>query len=93
MHDQTLPQTVELTAAPLTSSSPVRRPLRYHDRAIFTDLDECLLTDPQGLPSLIELIRAQHKVATLRHCHRQTPGLRAEHDQASSHLRTARAHH
>ncbi|MFT5172379.1 MAG: sucrose-phosphate synthase [Gammaproteobacteria bacterium] len=61
---RTIRPVVDRTSAPLTSSSPVRRPLRYHDRAIFTDLDKCLLTDPQELPPLIELIRSQHKVAT-----------------------------
>ncbi len=55
---------VERTEAPLTAVPRVRRPLLYHDRAIFTDLDECLLTDPDSLPALAVLIRDHHKDVT-----------------------------
>jgi len=41
-----------------------RRPMLYHDRAIFTDLDQNLLGDPASLKRLIELIRANKKCAT-----------------------------
>jgi sucrose-phosphate synthase len=48
---------------------PVRAPLRrlpslYHDRAIFSDLDQNLLTDPKSLASFINVMRENRKYAT-----------------------------
>ncbi len=41
-----------------------RRPMLYHDRAIFTDLDQNLLEDPAVLPRFVERMRANRKCAT-----------------------------
>jgi sucrose-phosphate synthase len=41
-----------------------RRAMLYHDRAIFTDLDQNLLGDPQSLPALINVLRENRKCAT-----------------------------
>ena len=41
-----------------------RRPMLYHDRAIFTDLDQNLLGDQESLKQLITLIRNNRKCAT-----------------------------
>lgn len=41
-----------------------RRPMRYHDRAIFSDLDQNLLGDPDSLTDFSHIIRAQRKSAT-----------------------------
>ena len=41
-----------------------RRPMRYHDRAIFSDLDQNLLGDPSSLTDFSQIIRAQRKSAT-----------------------------
>ena len=38
-----------------------RRPMLYHDRAIFTDLDQNLLGDPDSLADFIRVIRANRK--------------------------------
>jgi sucrose-phosphate synthase len=38
-----------------------RRPLLYHDRAIFTDLDQNLLGDPDSLADFIRVIRENRK--------------------------------
>ena len=48
---------------------PVRAPLQrppelYHDRAIFTDLDQNLLTDPKSLADFIRVMRENRKRAT-----------------------------
>ncbi|MDH3525923.1 MAG: glycosyltransferase [Gammaproteobacteria bacterium] len=48
---------------------PVRPPLAgrpslYHDRAIFSDLDQNLLTDPKSLASFINVVRENRKCAT-----------------------------
>ncbi len=43
---------------------PGRRPMLYHDRAIFTDLDQNLLGDPQSLAAFIKLLRANRRCAT-----------------------------
>ncbi len=43
---------------------PVRRPSLYHDRAIFSDLDQNLLSDPESLANFIEVIRENRKCAT-----------------------------
>ncbi len=41
-----------------------RRPMLYHDRAIFTDLDQNLLGDPRSLTALITRLRENRKCAT-----------------------------
>ena len=41
-----------------------RRPMRYHDRAIFSDLDQNLLGDPDSLLEFNKIIRSQRKCAT-----------------------------
>ena len=55
---------IEHTTAPLVRAPSVRRPMLYHDRAIFTDLDQNLLADPEYLPVLLEVIRANRKCAS-----------------------------
>ena len=50
----------EVLVRPPTS----RRPMLYHDRAIFTDLDQNLLGDPQSLSTLVRLLRDNRKCAT-----------------------------
>jgi sucrose-phosphate synthase len=42
--------------APLT-----RRPMLYHDRAIFTDLDQNLLGDPDSLADFVRIMRANRR--------------------------------
>jgi sucrose-phosphate synthase len=49
------------TSKPLVRPSKVRRALLYHDRAIFTDLDQNLLGDPDSLPQLLQVIRKNRK--------------------------------
>jgi len=41
-----------------------RRPMLYHDRAIFTDLDQNLLGDPAALPHFAEVLRENRRCAT-----------------------------
>ncbi|MCB1750899.1 MAG: HAD-IIB family hydrolase [Gammaproteobacteria bacterium] len=41
-----------------------RQPMLYHDRAIFTDLDQNLLGNPESLPELIRVIRENRKCAS-----------------------------
>jgi sucrose-phosphate synthase len=41
-----------------------RRPMLYHDRAIFSDLDQSLLGDPKSLKSFVELLRTNRKCAS-----------------------------
>lgn len=41
-----------------------RRPMLYHDRAIFTDLDQNLLGNPASLKQFIEVIRGKRKDAS-----------------------------
>lgn len=41
-----------------------RRPMLYHDRAIFTDLDQNLLGDPTVLPRFVKTLRGNRKCAT-----------------------------
>ncbi len=41
-----------------------RRPMLYHNRAIFTDLDQNLLGDPTTLPHFTEVLRGNRKCAT-----------------------------
>ncbi len=40
-----------------------RRPMLYHDRAIFSDLDQSLLGDPESRKKFIEVVRANRKFA------------------------------
>lgn len=42
----------------------VRRPGLYHDRAIFTDLDQNLLGDPESLGEFVSVVRAHRKCAS-----------------------------
>jgi sucrose-phosphate synthase len=49
---------------PIQRVPPVRRPSLYHDRAIFSDLDQNLLSDPESLANYIEVIRENRKCAT-----------------------------
>ncbi len=48
----------------LARKSKTRRPMLYHDRAIFTDLDQSLLGDPASLSELVRVIRCNRKCAT-----------------------------
>ncbi len=41
-----------------------RRPMLYHDRAIFTDLDQNLLGDPKSLAQLVSVLRENRKCST-----------------------------
>ncbi len=41
-----------------------RRPMLYHDRAIFSDLDQSLLGDPKSLRIFVELLRTNRKCAS-----------------------------
>jgi sucrose-phosphate synthase len=41
-----------------------RRPMLYHDRAIFTDLDQSLLGDPESLKDFVDLVRANRNCVT-----------------------------
>jgi sucrose-phosphate synthase len=43
---------------------PSRRPMLYHDRAIFTDLDQNLLGDPKSLGNFLRVIKENRKCAT-----------------------------
>ncbi len=49
---------------PLARAPKTRRPMLYHDRAIFTDLDQNLLGNLDTLPELIRVIRANRKCAS-----------------------------
>ena len=49
---------------PLVRMQRTRRPILYHDRAIFSDLDKNLLGDPGSLPGLIRVIRENRKCAS-----------------------------
>jgi sucrose-phosphate synthase len=49
---------------PVARPALVRRPSLYHDRAIFSDLDQNLLTDPRSLASFINVVRENRKCAT-----------------------------
>lgn len=52
---------IDKTAVPLVRQPRTRLPMLYHDRAIFTDLDQNLLGDPEALSELIALIRNKRK--------------------------------
>ena len=54
----------ERTSAPLYRQPTGERPSVYHDRALFTDLDQNLLGDLPSLPALIETLRAHRKSTT-----------------------------
>lgn len=41
-----------------------RRPMLYHDRAIFTDLDQNLLGDPESLAEFVRVVRENRKCAS-----------------------------
>jgi sucrose-phosphate synthase len=43
---------------------PPRRPMLYHDRAMFTDLDQNLLGDPASLAEFIKVVREHRKCAS-----------------------------
>jgi sucrose-phosphate synthase len=47
--------------APPPRAPVTRRPMLYHDRAIFTDLDQNLLGDPEALADFIRVIRENRK--------------------------------
>ncbi len=55
---------IEKTSEPLVRPPTARRPMLYHDRAIFTDLDKNLLDCPDSLPALIQMIRENRKGAS-----------------------------
>jgi sucrose-phosphate synthase len=48
---------------PLRTPAP-RRPMLYHERAIFTDLDQNLLGDPDSLADFVRVVRDNRKCAT-----------------------------
>jgi sucrose-phosphate synthase len=52
---------VAKTAPPLVRTARGRRPMLYHDRAIFTDLDQNLLGDKKSLAELVSLLRKNRK--------------------------------
>ena len=54
-----LERTEPLKRAPLQ-----RRPMLYHDRAIFSDLDQNLLGDPESLNEFVKVMRDNRKCAT-----------------------------
>ena len=54
----------EKTSEPLVRTPKSRRPMLYHDRAIFTDLDKNLLGNPESLPELIRVIKENRKMAS-----------------------------
>jgi sucrose-phosphate synthase len=54
---------VEKTTPSLLRERPPRRPKLYHDRAIFSDLDQNLLGNPESLPELLQVIRDNRKCA------------------------------
>ena len=51
----------EKTSEPLVRAPKVRRPMLYHDRAIFSDLDQNLLGNRDALPELKRVIRENRK--------------------------------
>ncbi|MEN8179437.1 MAG: HAD-IIB family hydrolase [Pseudomonadota bacterium] len=54
----------ERTSEPLVRPPRTRRAMLYHDRAIFTDLDQNLLGNTDSLPELIRVIRDNRKCAS-----------------------------
>jgi sucrose-phosphate synthase len=57
-------QPIAARASASVQREPVRRPSLYHDRAIFSDLDQNLLGDPQSLATFIQVVRDNRKCAT-----------------------------
>lgn len=55
---------VEKRSEPLIREPILRQAMLYHDRAIFTDLDQNLLGNPESLPELIRVIRENRKCAS-----------------------------
>ena len=49
---------------PLKRAPLQRRPMLYHDRAIFSDLDQNLLGDPESLAEFVKVMRDNRKCAT-----------------------------
>jgi len=49
-------------ASPSTMAAD-KRPSTYHDRAVFSDLDQNLLGDPSGLADFLQVLRANRKKA------------------------------
>ncbi|MBF0219595.1 MAG: HAD-IIB family hydrolase [Gammaproteobacteria bacterium] len=54
----------EKSSPPLLRVAKHRRRMLYHDRALFTDLDQNLLGDPDSLPALLHLIHENRKCIT-----------------------------
>jgi len=50
--------------APIPETPPARRPLRYRDRALFSDIDQSLLGNPEGLRRFAEVMRENRKCVT-----------------------------
>jgi len=48
----------------IPETPPARRPLRYRDRALFTDLDQSLLGNPEGVRRFAEVMRENRKCVT-----------------------------
>jgi sucrose-phosphate synthase len=58
-------RSLKTKAVPIVNKPPsTSRPMLYHDRAIFTDLDQSLLGDPGSLATLMDVVRAHRKQAT-----------------------------
>jgi sucrose-phosphate synthase len=55
---------LEQKEEPVRRSLLQRRPMLYHDRAIFSDLDQNLLGDPDSLVDFIKVMREHRKCAT-----------------------------
>lgn len=51
-------------ATPLSRGRLTRRPMLYHDRSLFADLDLSLVGDPKALKKFVEFIRAHRKCAS-----------------------------
>ncbi len=49
---------------PITRMELKRRPMLYHDRALFTDLDQNLLGDPEALKDLVQVIQENRNCTT-----------------------------
>jgi sucrose-phosphate synthase len=56
----------ELLEATEPRPEPVlrRRPMLFHDRALFSDLDQNLLGDANSIPAFVEVMRKNHQRAT-----------------------------
>jgi sucrose-phosphate synthase len=55
---------IDKTEALVRQPPRTRRAMLYHDRAIFTDLDQNLLGDPKSLAILVKVLRENRKCAT-----------------------------